>query len=76
LKFSKFSSKNLVNKGVNFEAQNALKPTSTFNFKEISWGVIPPLKGSGGPQFTFLATPLSVITVLFRGEVGTSKALT
>ena len=82
----KFCSKNLVHKGVNFEAQNALKLTytSTFN-KKISWGYTPgpSLKGGGegkgrrgreqergGPQFTFLATPLhkSAPFLLFNDE--------
>jgi len=74
IEIRKFCSKNLVQKGVNFEAQNALKltyilaPLISKNF----WGLYPrtPVKGGrrgkrgrggeGGetPQFTFLAMPL------------------
>jgi len=69
----KFCSKNLVYKGVNFEAQNALKLSyEHLQFLEKIPGGIPrtPVKrvrgrggekglGWGGPQFTFLATPLA-----------------
>jgi len=64
-------SENLVRKGVNFEAQSALKLTSTFNFRKNSRGYTPrpPLKGGGEGKeregaregsrpFTFLVTPL------------------
>jgi len=53
IEIRKFCSKNLVNKGVNFEAQNALKVTyEHLQFKKIP-GVIPPApvkraRGRGG----------------------------
>jgi len=51
IQIRKFCSKNLVHKGVDFEAPNAQKsPKSTFNFKKISGGYTPgPIKkGRGG----------------------------
>jgi len=80
IEIRQFCSKNLVHKGVNFEAQNALKlTTSTFNLKKFrGYTPGPPLKGGEGgepPQFTFLATPLveSVYTVGLCGHWGNAK---
>jgi len=68
----------MVHKGVNFEAPNALKLMSTFNFKKNFRGLYPRTsvkrgrggkgrrgrgQGRGGPQFTFLATPLPVLPI-------------
>ena len=50
IEIRQFCSKNLVHKGVNFEAQNALKlTTSTFNLKKFrGYTPGPPLKGGEG----------------------------
>jgi len=48
IEIRKFCSKNLVYKGVNFEAQNALNsPTSTFDFKKKISLADPHEKGEG-----------------------------
>jgi len=75
IEIRKFCSKNLVHKGANFEAQNALKLTyKHLSFQKKFPRVIPrtPLKRGGegekregaregrSPQFTFLATPVDM----------------
>jgi len=50
IEIGKFCSKNLVHKGVNFEAQNALKRAALISENFRGYTSVPPLKGGSGGE--------------------------